>query len=87
MIIIGAGAIGSELGSVWRRLGSQVTCVEYRGHIGGLGIDQEVSRYYQRILSKQGIKFRLNSKATAVTKEGDKVKVGGVYLHSTSVGL
>lgn len=43
MIIIGAGVIGVELGSVWSRLGSEVTAVEFLGHVGGMGIDMEVS--------------------------------------------
>ena len=43
MIVIGAGVIGVELGSVWSRLGSEVTAVEFLGHVGGLGIDAEIS--------------------------------------------
>ena len=43
MILIGAGVIGVELGSVWSRLGSKVTAVEFLGHVGGLGIDMEIS--------------------------------------------
>ena len=43
MVIIGAGVIGLELGSVWSRLGTEVTAVEFLGHVGGLGIDSEVS--------------------------------------------
>ncbi|CAF4274849.1 unnamed protein product, partial [Rotaria magnacalcarata] len=41
MVLIGAGVIGLELGSVWSRLGAEVTCVEYLSHIGGVGIDME----------------------------------------------
>ena len=43
MILIGAGVIGVELGSVWSRLGSKVTAVEFLGHVGGLGIDMEIA--------------------------------------------
>ncbi len=74
MILIGAGVIGVELGSVWQRLGSQVTAVEFLGHVGGVGIDAEVSKQFQRIMAKQGIKFRLQTKVTAGRREGDKVR-------------
>ena len=43
MVVIGAGVIGVELGSVWSRLGAEVTLVEFLGHVGGMGIDMEVS--------------------------------------------
>ncbi|KAH8021885.1 hypothetical protein HPB51_018734 [Rhipicephalus microplus] len=62
MILIGAGVIGLELGSVWSRLGAQVTAVEFLGHIGGMGIDMEISKNFQRILTKQGLKFKLSTK-------------------------
>ncbi len=75
MILIGAGVIGVELGSVWSRLGAEVTAVEFLGHIGGMGIDAEVSKNFQRIMTKQGLKFKLNTKVTAASREGDKVKV------------
>merc|ERR1712042_326354 len=75
MILIGAGVIGVELGSVWSRLGSQVTAIEFLGHVGGMGIDMEVSKNFQRICTKQGLKFKLNTKVTGARKEGDKVKV------------
>lgn len=75
MILIGAGVIGVELGSVWSRLGTQVTAIEFLGHVGGMGIDMEVSKQFQRICTKQGLKFKLNTKVTAARKEGDKVKV------------
>lgn len=60
LILIGAGVIGVELGSVWQRLGAEVTAVEFLGHVGGMGIDAEVSKTFQRLLQKQGIKFKLN---------------------------
>lgn len=75
MIIIGAGVIGVELGSVWSRLGAQVTAVEFLGHVGGMGIDADISKQFQRIMTKQGLKFKLNTKVTGAVKEGDKIKV------------
>src|SRR6516164_2926630 len=65
MLIIGAGVIGLELGSVWRRLGSEVVVVEF---LDGVlpGMDGEVRRQAQRLFEKQGIKFQLSSKVTAV---------------------
>merc|ERR1712240_977288 len=75
MIVIGAGVIGVELGSVWSRLGTQVTAVEFMGHVGGMGIDMDVSKQFQRIMTKQGIKFKLNTKVTAAKKEGGKITV------------
>jgi len=75
MILIGAGVIGVELGSVWSRLGTQVTAIEFLGHVGGMGIDAEVSKMFQRIMTKQGLKFKLNTKVTAARKEDGKVKV------------
>ena len=75
MILIGAGVIGVELGSVWSRLGSQVTAVEYMGHVGGMGIDVDISKQFQRIMTKQGIKFKLNTKVIAAKKEEGKVTV------------
>merc|ERR1719187_1270983 len=50
LVLIGAGVIGVELGSVWMRLGAKVTCVEFMGHVGGMGIDMEVSKNFQRSL-------------------------------------
>merc|ERR1712066_721575 len=75
MILIGAGVIGVELGSVWSRLGTQVTAVEFLGHVGGMGIDMDVSKQFQRIMTKQGIKFKLNTKVTGAQKTGGKIKV------------
>ncbi|HMN38275.1 MAG TPA: dihydrolipoyl dehydrogenase [Hyphomicrobium sp.] len=70
MIVIGAGVIGLELGSVWRRLGADVLVVEFLDRILP-GMDGEVARSFQRILEKQGLKFRLGCKVTGVTKDGD----------------
>ena len=75
MVVIGAGVIGVELGSVWSRLGSQVTAVEFMGHVGGMGIDMDISKQFQRIMTKQGIKFKLNTKVTAAKHDGDKIIV------------
>jgi len=73
MLIIGAGVIGLELGSVWRRLGSQVVVVEFLDRILP-GMDNEVCRQFQRILEKQGISFKLSSKVTAVDASGNRLK-------------
>ncbi|KAB0798824.1 hypothetical protein PPYR_06704 [Photinus pyralis] len=75
LIVIGAGVIGLELGSVWKRLGSEVTAVEFLGSIGGVGIDGEVSQSFQKILEKQGLKFKLGTKVTGATKSGSTIKV------------
>jgi len=75
MVVIGAGVIGLELGSVWSRLGSQVTAVEFLGSIGGIGIDSEIAKNFQRILTKQGLKFKLQTKVTGARKEGGRVIV------------
>jgi len=69
MLVIGAGVIGLELGSVWRRLGSEVLVVEFLDRVLP-GVDAEVARAVQRILSKQGISFKLASKVTGVAKNG-----------------
>jgi dihydrolipoamide dehydrogenase len=74
LIVVGAGIIGMELGSVWRRLGAEVTVVEFLDHILP-GIDSEVARQFHRIQEKQGISFKLSSKVTAVDKSGRTLKV------------
>ena len=71
LVVIGAGVIAVELGSVWQRLGAEVTAVEFLGHVGGVGIDTEISKNFQRILQKQGFKFKLNTKVTGATKKSD----------------
>ncbi len=73
LLVVGAGVIGLELGSVWRRLGAQVTVVEFLDRIVP-GIDNEIARSFQRILEKQGIVFRLASKVTAIDTKGPVVK-------------
>jgi dihydrolipoamide dehydrogenase len=74
LLVIGAGVIGLELGSVWRRLGSEVLVVEFLDRILP-GTDAEVARTMQRILMKQGMQFKLASKVTAVAKDGLTHKV------------
>ncbi len=64
MIVIGAGIIGLELGSVWRRLGAEVTVVEYLDRITP-GMDADMAKAFQRTLTKQGINFKLGTKVTA----------------------
>jgi len=73
LLVIGAGVIGLELGSVWRRLGSQVTVVEFLDSILP-GMDNEVCRQSQRILEKQSIVFKLGSKVTGVDSSGAVLK-------------
>lgn len=67
LLVIGAGVIGLELGSVWRRLGAEVTVVEYLDHILP-GMDGEVQKQATRIFKKQKVKFELGRKVTGVTK-------------------
>src|SRR6185312_9979415 len=69
LLVVGAGVIGLELGSVWRRLGSEVTVVEYLDRVLP-GTDAEVAKQLQRILAKQGMVFKLGSKVTGVKKNG-----------------
>jgi len=71
--VVGAGVIGLELGSVWRRLGAQVTVVEFLDRIVP-GIDLDVAKSFQRLLEKQGIAFKLSSKVTGVDSNGKKLK-------------
>jgi len=73
LLVVGAGVIGLELGSVWRRLGSEVTVVEFLDRVLP-GIDGEVARQAQRILQRQGMTFRLSSKVARVDG-GDTLKV------------
>ena len=74
LLIVGAGIIGLELGSVWRRLGAEVTIVEFLDHILP-GIDSEVARQFHRLLLKQGIAFKLSCKVAAVDTSGKTLKV------------
>jgi dihydrolipoamide dehydrogenase len=74
MLVVGAGIIGMELGSVWRRLGAEVTVVEFLDHILP-GVDTEVARQFHRIQQRQGITFKLSAKVTAVDTSGKTLKV------------
>lgn len=74
LLVVGAGVIGLELGSVWRRLGSDVQVVEFLDRIVP-GLDSEVGKQFQRLLEKQGMKFKLGSKVVGVEKKGDAYSV------------
>jgi len=74
MVVIGGGIIGLELGSVWRRLGSEVTVVEFLDRIAP-GIDGEIAKELQKLLKRQGIEFRLGSKVTGVKTLKKELKV------------
>ena len=79
LCVVGAGVIGLELGSVWRRLGAKVTVVEFLDHILP-GVDAEISKQMQRTLKKQGIEFKLSTKVT-----GAKTAKAGVTLTTEPV--
>jgi dihydrolipoamide dehydrogenase len=74
LVVVGAGYIGLELGTVWRRLGAKVTVVEWLDRITP-GMDLEVSRQFQRLLSRQGLGFKLAAKVTEVDDGGDRLLV------------
>jgi dihydrolipoamide dehydrogenase len=74
LLVVGAGIIGLELGSVWRRLGAALTIVEFLDHILP-GIDAEIARTFQRIQERQGIAFKLSSKVAAIDASGKLLKV------------
>jgi dihydrolipoamide dehydrogenase len=93
MIVIGAGVIGLEMSSVWRRLGTKVTVIEFLDRILP-GMDNELAKMSQRILAKQGLEFRLATKATAattssrgVTVTAEPVKGGGAETLKTDIVL
>lgn len=74
LVVVGGGVIGLELGSVWKRLGAEVTVVEFLDRIVP-GMDTEIATAFQRILQKQGIKFRLGTKVTGATPGSDGVSL------------
>jgi dihydrolipoamide dehydrogenase len=74
LVVIGAGYIGLELGSVWRRLGSEVTVVEMLDRITP-GLDGEVAKQFRRLLEKQGIEFKLATKVLSVESDGKACKL------------
>ena len=84
MIVIGAGAIGLEMGSVWNRLGTEVVVLEFMDRILP-GMDKEMTTQFQRTLEKQGFKFHLNTKADNAKVVGDKVQVTRVTGDQTAV--
>ncbi len=81
MIVVGAGVIGLELGSVWRRLGAEVTVVEYLDRILP-GMDLDTCKTFQRILAKQGFAFKLGTKVTGV----EKTEAGAVVSLEPAAG-
>ncbi|GAA4658129.1 dihydrolipoyl dehydrogenase [Bartonella pachyuromydis] len=74
MIVVGAGVIGSELGSVWSRLGAKVTIIEYLNKVLG-SMDGEISRQFQKIMEKQGIEYKTGAKVTAITRTASTAQV------------
>jgi len=74
LVVVGAGIIGLELGSVWRRLGSEVTVIEFLDRITP-GVDDEITKFLQRALAKQGLAFKLGSKVTKAEMSGAGVKL------------
>ena len=77
MVIVGGGYIGLEMGSVWSRLGTQVEVIEFLDHITP-GMDREVSKEFEKILKKQGIKFQLNTEVKKITKNKNFVSIDTV---------
>lgn len=75
MTVIGGGIIGLEMASVWSRLGSKVTVVEYLDQIGGPGMDAEIAKAALKVLKKQGIDFKIGTKVLEGDASGDKIKV------------
>ncbi|DAZ96337.1 TPA: hypothetical protein N0F65_007987 [Lagenidium giganteum] len=74
MVVVGAGVIGLELGSVYKRLGAEVTVVEYLDRVCP-GLDLELGREFTKLLKKQGLKFEFSTKVTASKVEGDSVSL------------
>lgn len=75
MVVIGGGVIGLELGSVWSRLGAQVTVIEFQDSIGGPGADAELVKQFKKVLEKQGLKFEMGTKVSSVEKSNGKVSL------------
>ena len=74
LAVIGGGYIGLEMGSVWSRLGSEVVVLEYLDFITP-GMDREISNEFQKILTKQGIKFKMGSRVNTVSNKGNSVVI------------
>merc|ERR1712242_202329 len=86
LVVIGAGVIGLELGSVYNRLGSKVTVVEFMSHAGGAGIDMGIAKEFQKSMKKQGIKFMMGTKVLGADEEANgniKVAVENVKKGTT----
>ncbi len=83
LAVIGGGYIGLEMGSVWSRLGSEVTVIEYLDFITP-GMDREISNEFQKILSKQGIKFKMGSKVESVEDKGKFVLISYTNVKNSS---
>jgi len=77
MVVVGGGYIGLEMGSVWSRLGTEVEVIEFLDHITP-GMDREVSKEFEKILKKQGIKFQLNTSVEKITKNKNSVIIDTV---------
>ncbi len=86
LAVIGGGYIGLEMGSVWSRLGSDVTVIEYLDFITP-GMDREVSNEFQKILSKQGIKFKMGSKVESVVDQGKFVSISYTNVKNSTKEL
>ena len=82
LAVIGGGYIGLEMGSVWSRLGSEVTVIEYLDHITP-GMDREISTEFKKILTKQGIKFKMSSKVNKVSSSSSSVSINYTDLKSS----
>ena len=74
MVIVGGGYIGLEMGSIWARLGSEIHVIEFLDHIIP-GMDLDISKEFQKVLTKQGIKFLLETKVDRIVKQKNSVKV------------
>jgi dihydrolipoamide dehydrogenase len=74
MIIVGGGYIGLEMGSIWARLGSEIHVIEFLDHIIP-GMDLDISKEFQKVLTKQGIKFLLETKVDKIIKQKNSVKI------------
>ena len=74
LVVVGGGVIGLELGSVWARLGAKVTVLEFLDHICG-AMDGEAAKQFQRILKRQGLEFKLSTKVTGISQDGDGLSI------------
>ena len=86
MVVVGGGYIGLEMGSVWSRLGSEVTVIEYLDYITP-GMDREVSNEFQKILTKQGIKFKMGSKVNSVNSKETSVAINYIDIKNSKESI